>query len=293
LVEFLSTVEYNFLRIVENLKNNGGLVLQIFEKKNRVLLRELVKTDFKLRYQGSLMGYVWSVLKPLMLFAVMYVVFVRFLKFGADVPHFSVALLLGTVLWGFFNETTNLSMSSIVSRGDLIRKLNFPKQIIVISISLNAMINLLISLMIVILFGIINDVNISIFAFLAPLLLLELYIFSLGISFILATIYVRFRDIGPIWEVVLQVLMYMTPMIYPVSLVINYSTKIAKILMLNPLAQIMQDLRYLLVSDKNITVWMLISNHFIVLIPYILSIATLLLGYAMFTKNSNKFAEMI
>lgn len=293
MVEFLSTVEYNFLRIVENLKNNGGLVLQIFEKKNRVLLRELVKTDFKLRYQGSLMGYVWSVLKPLMLFAVMYVVFVRFLKFGADVPHFSVALLLGTVLWGFFNETTNLSMSSIVSRGDLIRKLNFPKQIIVISISLNAMINLLISLMIVILFGIINDVNISIFAFLAPLLLLELYIFSLGISFILATIYVRFRDIGPIWEVVLQVLMYMTPMIYPVSLVINYSTKIAKILMLNPLAQIMQDLRYLLVSDKNITVWMLISNHFIVLIPYILSIATLLLGYAMFTKNSNKFAEMI
>ncbi len=267
--------------------------MQIFEKKNRVLLRELVKTDFKLRYQGSLMGYVWSVLKPLMLFAVMYVVFVRFLKFGADVPHFSVALLLGRVLWGFFNETTNLSMSSIVSRGDLIRKLNFPKQIIVISISLNAMINLLISLMIVILFGIINGVNISIFAFLAPLLLLELYIFSLGISFILATIYVRFRDIGPIWEVVLQVLMYMTPMIYPVSLVINYSPKIAKILMLNPLAQIMQDLRYLLVSDKNITVWMLISNHFIVLIPYILSIATLFLGYAMFTKNSNKFAEMI
>lgn len=271
----------------------GGTNLQIFEKKNRVLLRELVKTDFKLRYQGSIMGYVWSVLKPLMLFAVMYVVFVRFLKFGADVPHFSVALLLGTVLWGFFNETTNLSMSSIVMRGDLIRKLNFPKQIIVISISLNAMINLLISLVIVILFGLINGVSISIYAFLAPVLLLELYMFSLGISFLLATIYVRFRDIGPIWEVVLQILMYMTPMIYPVSLVINYSERIAKILLLNPLAQIMQDMRYLLVSDKNITVWMLINNHLISLVPYIISVLTLLIGYYVFSKNSNKFAEMI
>lgn len=271
----------------------GGTNLQIFEKKNRVLLRELVKTDFKLRYQGSIMGYVWSVLKPLMLFAVMYVVFVRFLKFGADVPHFSVALLLGTVLWGFFNETTNLSMSSIVVRGDLIRKLNFPKQIIVISISLNAMINLLISLVIVILFGLINGVSISNYAFLAPVLLLELYMFSLGISFLLATIYVRFRDIGPIWEVVLQILMYMTPMIYPVSLVINYSERIAKILLLNPLAQIMQDMRYLLVSDKNITVWMLINNHLISLVPYIISVLTLLIGYYVFSKNSNKFAEMI
>ncbi|WP_313097655.1 ABC transporter permease [Empedobacter sp.] len=271
----------------------GGTNLQIFEKKNRVLLRELVKTDFKLRYQGSIMGYVWSVLKPLMLFAVMYVVFVRFLKFGADVPHFSVALLLGTVLWGFFNETTNLSMSSIVMRGDLIRKLNFPKQIIVISISLNAMINLLISLVIVILFGLINGVSISTYAFLAPALLLELYMFSLGISFLLATIYVRFRDIGPIWEVVLQILMYMTPMIYPVSLVINYSERIAKILLLNPLAQIMQDMRYLLVSDKNITVWMLINNHLISLVPYIISVLTLLIGYYVFSKNSNKFAEMI
>lgn len=271
----------------------GGTNLQIFEKKNRVLLRELVKTDFKLRYQGSIMGYVWSVLKPLMLFAVMYVVFVRFLKFGADVPHFSVALLLGTVLWGFFNETTNLSMSSIVMRGDLIRKLNFPKQIIVISISLNAMINLLISLVIVILFGLINGVSISTYAFLAPALLLELYMFSLGISFLLATIYVRFRDIGPIWEVVLQILMYMTPMIYPVSLVINYSERIAKIILLNPLAQIMQDMRYLLVSDKNITVWMLINNHLISLVPYIISVLTLLIGYYVFSKNSNKFAEMI
>ncbi|WP_251855452.1 ABC transporter permease [Enterococcus italicus] len=267
--------------------------MQIFERKNRILLKELVKTDFKMRYQGSIIGYVWSVLKPLMLFAVMYVVFVRFLKFGADVPHFSVALLLGTVLWGFFNETTSLSMSSIVGRSDLIRKLSFPTNIIVISISLNALINLIISLVIVCIFAVINGVSISKFAFLSPLLILELYIFSLGISFMLATIYVRFRDIGPIWEVILQIVMYMTPMIYPVSLVINVSPTIAKILMLNPLAQIMQDLRFLLISDQNITIWMLINNKILVLIPYLLSILTLIIGYYIFNKHSKKFAEMV
>lgn len=86
------------------------------KNKNIILLKELVKTDFKLRYQGSVMGYVWSVLKPLMLFAVMYVVFIYFLRFGADVPHFAVALLLGMVLWSFFTETTTLGMQSIVIR---------------------------------------------------------------------------------------------------------------------------------------------------------------------------------
>src|SRR5699024_6649572 len=140
---------------------------------NLILLRELVRTDFKLRYQGSVIGYIWSVLKPLMLFAVMYVVFIKFLRFGADVPHFAFALLLGMVLWNFFVETTNLGMMSIVSRGDLIRKLSFPTEIIVVSISLNALINLLISLVIVLFFGLINGVEISGWAILSPLLLLE------------------------------------------------------------------------------------------------------------------------
>ena len=226
----------------------------MFEEKNRILLKELVKTDFKLRYQGSVIGYIWSVLKPLMLFAVMYVVFIYFMRFGDDVPHFAVALLLGMVLWSFFTETTNMGMMSIVSRGDLIRKLNFPKEIIVISVSLNAAINLLISLVIVFLFGLINGVDISRWAFVAPLLLLELYALSLGVAFILATVYVKFRDLGPIWEVVMQVGMYATPLIYPVTLVLSKSELIGKLLLFNPMAQIIQDMRYLLTSPENLTI---------------------------------------
>ena len=261
--------------------------------KNIILLKELVKTDFKLRYQGSVMGYVWSVLKPLMLFAVMYVVFIYFLRFGADVPHFAVALLLGMVLWSFFTETTTLGMQSIVIRGDLLRKLSFPQAIVVLSVSINAFINLLISLVIVFIFGLINGVDISIYAFLTPLLLIELYAFSLGVSFLLATLYVRFRDIAPVWDVFLQIGMYMTPIIYPVTLVMNINEKMAKILMLNPMAQIIQDMRYLITSKVNITVWQLIATKFIVCIPYILPFVVLCVGYRVFKHHSNKFPEIV
>ena len=117
--------------------------------KNWILLKELVKTDFKLRYQGSLIGHLWSILKPLMLFSVMYVVFIHFLKFGGDVPHFAVALLLGMVMWTFFQETTAMGLTSIVARGDLLRKLSFPNEIIVLSVSVNALINFIINILVV------------------------------------------------------------------------------------------------------------------------------------------------
>ena len=97
--------------------------MDLFSSKNRILLKELIKTDFKLRYQGSVIGYLWSIVKPLMLFAIMYVVFIHFLRLGGDVPHFPVALLLGNVIWSFFSEATNMGMVSIVNRGDLLRKL--------------------------------------------------------------------------------------------------------------------------------------------------------------------------
>src|SRR3990167_5968382 len=105
------------------------MITRVFSKKNRSLLAELVRTDFKLRYQGSVLGYAWSLLRPLLLFLILYVVFVRFLKIGGDIPHFPVYLLLGIVLWNFFAEMTAQSLGSIVSRGDLVRKIRIPRWI--------------------------------------------------------------------------------------------------------------------------------------------------------------------
>src|SRR6202012_3119446 len=103
------------------------LIHRIFSKQNRALLAELVRTDFKLRYQGSLLGYAWSLLRPLLIFVILYLVFVKFLKLGTGVPHYPIYLLLGIVIWTFFNEITVMSQGSIVACGDLIRKIRIPR----------------------------------------------------------------------------------------------------------------------------------------------------------------------
>ena len=133
--------------------------LEVFGRKNRILLRELVVTDFKLRYQGSALGYVWSILKPLFLFSILYVVFDKFLGVGRNIQHFPVYLLLGIILWNFFVEATNQGLNSIVGRGDLLRKINFPKYIVVISGTVSSLINLLFNMAVVLLFIIVNGVH--------------------------------------------------------------------------------------------------------------------------------------
>src|SRR3954454_10216813 len=143
----------------------------IFSKQNRALLSELVRTDFKLRYQGSALGYAWSLLRPLLLFLILYVVFVKFLKLGKGIPHYPVYLLLGIVIWNFFNEMTVQSMGSIVGRGDLIRKIRIPRWIIVFSSSLSALINLLLNLVVIVLFMIINHVDLLVTTLWVPLIL--------------------------------------------------------------------------------------------------------------------------
>lgn len=185
-----------------------------------------------------------------------------------------------------------MGLVSIVSRGDLLRKLSFPNEIIVIAVSINAMINFLINLLVVFVFAIINGVNISQYAYLAPLLLVELYLFSLGVAFILATLFVRFRDIGPIWEVVMQAGMYATPIIYPISMVMEKSPLAAKVLMLNPLAQIIQDMRYLLIDKANVVVSQLLVWKY-AFIPYVIPFIIFIFGYLFFKHNAKKFAEII
>ena len=262
-----------------------------------ILLRELVKTDFKLRYQGSMLGMVWSVLKPLMLFAVMYVVFVRFLRFGAGIPHFAVSLLLAQTLWSFFQESTSQGMRAIVDRGDLLRKINFPRYIVVISSTVSAFINLLISLVVVLIFMIINGVEFRLTILLFPLIVIELYIFALAVAFLLSTLYVKFRDIGHIWDVVMQIWFYITPIIYPLSQIISMSgfgLTVAKLMLIvNPMAQIIQDARYVLVTTQTETIWNTVGTGtpLLKIIPIVLTLVLFVIGVVVFRKHSRTFAE--
>ncbi|MFZ2126029.1 MAG: ABC transporter permease [Candidatus Microsaccharimonas sp.] len=265
-----------------------------FSRKNRILIRQLVITDFKLRYQGSVLGYAWSLLKPLLLFAVMYVVFVHFLRFGAGIPHFVSSLLLGIVLWTFFTETVSQGMQSIVNRGDLIRKISFPKYIIVVSSSLSALINLAINLLVVFFVMMLDGVDFGWSALFFPLTALVIYAFSLGVALLLSALYVKYRDLGPIWEVFMQALFYATPIFYPLQMVLATNVVAAQILMLSPIAVLFQNARAQLVGTESaMTAEQLSSNPLYLAAPYIIIVAFIALGIWYFRKRSSHFAEEV
>lgn len=266
-------------------------VKAIFSKQNRALLSELVRTDFKLRYQGSFLGYAWSLLRPLLLFVILYVVFVRFLKLGNDVPHYPVYLLLGIVVWNFFTEMTQQSLGSIVGRGDLIRKIRIPRWIIVFSSSMSALINLGLNLIVVAVFMVINHVDIYRTALLIPLLLVEVYMFALGISLFLSAMFVKFRDIGYIWEVILQGGFYLTPILYPLSRITNVTLQ--KFIFMNPMAQAVQDIRYSAVTHTATTIHHVFNGGWYMFIPYTIVFVVLAGGLAYFKSQAKSFAENI
>lgn len=265
----------------------------VLNKKNRVLLAELTRTDFKLRYQGSILGYLWALLRPLMMFAILYVVFGQLLKFGSDIPHYAVYLLAGTTIWSFFTECTSQGIQAMVNRGDLIRKISFPKYIVVVSATLTAVINMLINLVVVAIFALINGVEISWSWLLVPLSLFEIYLLSLGISFLLGAINVRYRDITSIWDILTQALFYATPIIYPISMIAETSTVAAKVLLICPIAQAIQDIRHNLITSETVTTWNYISNPWFQFFPFVLIIVIFIISIFYFRKKSKFFAEDI
>lgn len=268
-----------------------------FEKRNRVLLAELVKTDFKLRYQGSALGILWSVLKPLMIFVVMYFIFVKFLRItDSSIPNYAITLLLGLSLWGFFTEAVTLGMNSIVARGDLMRKINFPKYIVIISSMVSALISLSINLLVVLAFAIFAGVKFQWSVLLLPFNITLLFATAFGLALILSTLYVKFRDISHIWEVFMQILVYSMPIMYPISMVTKVSIfgfSIAKIMMLNPIALAIQDIRHNLIAHETPTFWTLFENYWFVLIPILVTTLLVAFGLWYFNKNSKKFAEIM
>ena len=232
---------------------------RVFNRKNRILLSELTKTDFKLRYQGSVLGYLWALLRPLMMFAILYVVFSKLLRFGNDIPHYPVYLLCGTTMWSFFTECTSQGIQAIVNRGDLLRKISFPKYIVVVSATLTAVINMLINLVVVVIFALINGVTPTWSWLLAFPAIIELYLLSLGIAFFLGSINVKYRD---------------------------------KIILLNPIAQAIQDIRFSLITPETITTWNYVLNP-TEIIPPLLVIVILFSGALIFRKKSKFFAEEV
>lgn len=263
--------------------------MRYLTKRNRAILREMVSTDFKVRYQGSALGYLWSLLRPIFMFAVLYVVFVYIFKLNKGIPHYPVYLFLGIVLWNFFQETTMIGMSSVVARGDLIRKISIPRYLVVLSSSASALINLALNLLVVLFFALANGVHPELsWLWLIPLAA-ELFIFASAVAFFLAALFVKFRDVSYIWEVFMQAAFYGTPILYSMSLVpVQYQ----KWLLLNPMAQIIQDVRYAVVTKTTVTAWTTQRLRY-ALVPILLIIIVTIASTIYFKKQSKYFAENI
>jgi ABC-2 type transport system permease protein len=253
-----------------------------------IILRAMVSTDFKLRYQASLLGYLWTLLKPLALFTILYMVFVRLLKIGASIPHYAIYLLFGIVIWGFFTEVTMQGVGSLVARADLLRKISFPRYVVVVSVGASAMISFGLSMVVIALFMGLARVPVRAdVVWLVPLFF-ELAALSVSVAFFLSALFVRFRDMSYIWEVVLQAGFYAAPIIYPLSLV---PPKYARFLLLNPMAQIIQDARYALVSDQTVTITQLYGTPWARAIPVGITLILVVASVVFFRRRSPSFAE--
>lgn len=256
--------------------------------KNRSILREMVSADFKVRYQSSALGYLWSVLRPLFLFVILYVVFTKIFKIGEGIPHYPVLLLLGIVIWNFFTESTVIGMSAVVGKGDLIRKISIPRYLTVLSSSASALINLGINLVVVIIFALISGVVPGWHWLLLPVALVELFAFSTALAFFLSALYVKLRDIMYIWEVGLQAGFYATPVLYPLSMI---PENLRVYFFINPVAQIIQDARYALVPEGAITVWN--TTPWLAIVPIGIVLLAIVLSALYFKNQAKWFAENI
>jgi len=256
-----------------------------------ILLRELVRTDFRLRYQGSALGYLWSLLRPLFLFIILYLVFARFLKIGRAIPYYPVYLLLGIVLWNYFVEVTTGSVGAIVGKGELLRKINFPKYVIIFASSFSALINLALNFVVIGIFMAISHVVPTFGALAMAPLVLELFIVSIGAAFFLSALYVKFRDVSYIWDVIIQAGFYATPILYVLSQVPH---QYARFMILNPLAQIIQDARYVLVTHQTTTIYQVYNDDRLIwVIPVGITLAIAVLAGLYFRSQSRKFAEEV
>lgn len=256
------------------------------------VLRVIAAIEFKLKYAESVLGYVWSIAKPLSYFAVLWLVFGRFFRISAGIENYPLYLLIGIVLYTFLVDSTGLTFPSLVKGATIIRKLAFPPILIPISVTLTAAMTFLINLMAVAAFVAVSRERPELDWLLIPLLLLEFYVFLLGVGLVLATLFVRFRDIAQIWELGVQLLIFASPIIYPITILPEWAQKVAY---LNPLVQVMQDVRVLMLETPAPTdrVSGVLAGAGGRLVPVAVTLVLLAVGIAVFRRDSPRFPERV
>lgn len=248
----------------------------------------LAATDFKLRYFGSVLGYFWSLARPVLFFGVVYTVFTQVLDVGGDVPHYPVYLLTAIILWTFFTDTTSGCVQCLITREGLLRKMRFPRLVIPLSVALTALFNLGTNLIAVLVFALASGVEVR-WTWLEMIPLVGLLAtFATGIGMLLSVLYVRFRDIQPIWEVVQQVLFYGSPILYTAG---QYEDFEHLIVTLNPIAALLTQMGHAFIDADAPTVVAATGGGIRFLIPIAIIFGVFALGLWFFTREAPRIAE--
>jgi ABC-2 type transport system permease protein len=253
------------------------------------LTATLAVTDFKLRFFGSVLGYLWQLMRPLLLFGVLYVVFTEFVRLGEGVNDYPVVLLTSIVLYTFFAEATGGSVASVLDRESLVRKIEFPRMVIPLTVVVNAYFNLALNFIAVLVFMLASGVEVRWSWFELPLLAAALGGFCTGIALLLSALYVRFRDLRPIWDVASQLVFYGSPVLYPIERV--SPPELQHVIMANPLAAVLQQTRHAVIDPSAPSAAEAIGGAVYLLIPVAITIGVFVLGLWVFNREAPRIAE--
>lgn len=250
------------------------------------VLRVMASVDFKLKYVDSALGYVWSLAKPLSYFAVLWIVFGRF--FNTGIAHFPAYLLIGIVLFTFLTDAVGSAQPSLVTRGPLLRRIAFPPILIPLSATVTAAMTFGVNLVAAAGFTFASGITPKWDWFLIILLLLELYVFVLGLAVMIATFFVRLRDIGPIWELCAQLLLFASPIMYPIGILPAWAERVA---VLNPFVQVIEDVRALVLGVPS-TVNGILGGAERRVVPLSIALGSFLFALWLYRRESPRFAEL-
>lgn len=245
--------------------------------KYQWLLKELVARDLKIKYRKSVLGYLWSILNPLLMMTILTLVFSNMFRF--DIENYPVYLLTGQLMFTFFSESTNMAMNSILSGAALIKKVYLSKYIFPISRVISSFTTMIFSLFALLIVMLVTDSEFHITIIILPLVLIYVFIFSIGISLILSTIIVFFRDTQYLYGVLLTALNYLTPIFYPVNILPDW---LKEIMVFNPMYNFIEMFRNIMIYGR----WPEVTEHCICIL---FAVGALMLGIYIFKKKQNDF----
>jgi ABC-2 type transport system permease protein len=265
-----------------------GIGTQTELKRFLSLTWTIAVTDFKLKFYGSVLGYVWTLARPFLFFGVIYFVFTEIVGLDKNVPNYGVYILFALVLFQFFGEATGGCVNALVVRESMLRKMRFPQLVIPLAVVLTALFNLGMTLIAVFVFALASGVLPHWGWFELPVIIVLLTFFATGVGLLLSSLFVRYRDVQPIWEVISQMLFYASPILYVATMV---PESYQRAYLANPIAALLTEMRVAVVDPSARHVWDAIGAPERMLIPVGIVVVTFALGLWVFRREAPRIAE--